>query len=170
MNKTLLVVIIIAMALGISGYFAYKVYTPLPSSTVQVATNKNATTTTTTNQPAAPVKNTPLATIATTTPLSNKATSTPSVATANTISYTDSGFNPNIITVKQGTIVRFENNSAKAMWVIINPESSIKIYPELDQKASVLKGGVFTFAFNKKGTWKIHNHLNGADVATIVVQ
>ncbi len=92
----------------------------------------------------------------------------PAVATS-TVAYTDSGFTPNTITVKQGTTVRFTNQSSRGMWVASAVHPTHQLLPGFDQLASVAKGGTYDYTFAKVGTWKYHNHVNATDTATVVV-
>lgn len=92
----------------------------------------------------------------------------PAVATT-TVQYTDSGFGPNTITVKQGTTVRFTNQSSRGMWVASAVHPTHQLLPGFDQLQSVSKGGTYEYTFAKVGTWKYHNHVNATDTGTVVV-
>lgn len=92
----------------------------------------------------------------------------PAVATT-TVQYTDSGFGPNTITVKQGTTVRFTNQSSRGMWVASAVHPTHQLLPGFDQLQSVSKGGSYDYTFTKVGTWKYHNHVNATDTGTVVV-
>ncbi|MBI4062315.1 cupredoxin domain-containing protein [Candidatus Gottesmanbacteria bacterium] len=86
-----------------------------------------------------------------------------------TAQYTDSGFMPNTITVKQGTTVRFTNQSSRGMWVASAVHPTHQLLPGFDQLKSVEKGGTYEYTFAKVGTWKYHNHVNATDTGTVVV-
>ena len=92
----------------------------------------------------------------------------PAVATT-TVQYTESGFGPNTITVKQGITVRFTNQSSRGMWVASAVHPTHQLLPGFDQLASVGKGGTYDYTFAKVGTWKYHNHTNVTDTGTVVV-
>lgn len=92
----------------------------------------------------------------------------PAVATT-TVQYTDSGFGPNTITVKQGTTVRFTNQSSRGMWVASAVHPTHQLLPGFDELESVGKGGTYDYTFAKVGTWKYHNHVNATDTGTVVV-
>lgn len=91
-------------------------------------------------------------------------------ATTNTVSYTDRGFVPATLTVKQGAVVTFINQSSGSMWVASNPHPVHTLYPGFDEKASVAKGGSYSFTFEKIGSHPYHNHLHPGNQGTIVVE
>lgn len=86
-----------------------------------------------------------------------------------TVSYTDTGFAPNTLTVKKGTNVTFTNQSSKGMWVASALHPTHQLLPGFDQLKSVARGGTYEYTFDKVGTWKYHNHVNPADTGTVVV-
>lgn len=92
-----------------------------------------------------------------------------SVMTKAAVSYTDSGFTPNTITVKKGTTVTFTNQSTKGMWVASAVHPTHQLLPGFDQLKSVAKGGTYEYAFDKVGTWKYHMHRNPSDTGSVVV-
>lgn len=97
---------------------------------------------------------------------------------ANTVTYTDSGFSPAVLTVKVGTTVIFANNASDAMRVASNPHPIHNGYPTkggcvgstFDSCANIAPGTSWSFTFDIAGTWKYHNHLNPGEGGTIVVQ
>ena len=86
-----------------------------------------------------------------------------------TITYSDTGFSPQSLTVKMGTPVTFINNSSGPMWVASAPHPQHTDYPEFNQLKSVEKGGEYTFTFDKVGTWKYHNHMNASSFGSVTV-
>lgn len=68
---------------------------------------------------------------------------------------TDAGFSPSSVTIKKGTTVKFVNKSSTPMRVASVPHPVHTDYPEFDQKTN---GDIFTFSFDKVGSWKYHNH------------
>jgi plastocyanin len=86
-----------------------------------------------------------------------------------TVSYTDSGFTPNSVTVKQGATVTFVNNSAKGMWVASDVHPTHQLLPGFDELKSVQKGGSYDYTFVKVGTWTFHNHMSPSEKGTVVV-
>lgn len=89
----------------------------------------------------------------------------------NVVIYTDSGFSPGTLTIKQGQTVTFENQSSSGMSVASNPHPTHTDYPEFDQYKSSQRGQqTYTFTFEKVGRWGFHNHLNPSSGGTIIVQ
>jgi plastocyanin len=88
----------------------------------------------------------------------------------NTIVYSDSGFSPGSITVKVGDTVMFKNDSAGGMWVASAPHPVHTDYPEFDAKKIYNKGEIYSFTFQKVGTWKFHNHVKPSHFGSVTVQ
>lgn len=91
------------------------------------------------------------------------------VLEASTVTYTDSGFSPNTITVKKGTTVKFVNQGSGGMRVASAVHPTHQLLPGFDQLKSVVKGGTYEYTFEKVGTWKYHNHVNVSDTGSVVV-
>jgi len=85
---------------------------------------------------------------------------------SNTITYNESGFSPNSLTVKVGTTVTFTNQGTGSMWVASNPHPTHTDLPEFDEKSSAAN---YSFTFTKAGTWGFHNHKNPGQGGTIIV-
>ena len=85
------------------------------------------------------------------------------------VTYTDSGYTPNTITVKKGTTVTWTNESTGGMWTASAVHPTHQLLPGFDHLKSVAKGGTYSYAFEKVGTWKYHNHVNASDTGTVVV-
>lgn len=102
----------------------------------------------------------------------------------NVVTYTDSGYSPNTLTIPAGTTVTFKNESARAMWTASAVHPSHRVYggtsleehcPDtagtaFDTCSGTQPGNSWSFTFTKKGVWKYHNHLSPADTGTIVVE
>ncbi|HOX40930.1 MAG TPA: cupredoxin domain-containing protein [bacterium] len=86
------------------------------------------------------------------------------------ISFTDSGFSPSEITIKKGDTISFINNSEMQMWVASAPHPQHTDYPEFDTKKGYAPGEMYSFKFEKAGTWRYHDHLNPERTGTINVQ
>ncbi len=104
-------------------------------------------------------------------------TSTPSQE--NIIRITDSDFQPDTVTITQGTTVTWVNNDTKPHWVASNPHPTHDAYPEkggcvgsrFDSCGSIAPGENFSFTFDYKGSWNYHDHLRPTFFkGTIVVQ
>ena len=99
------------------------------------------------------------------------------------IIYTDTGYSPNTLTIKNGETVVFKNQSSKTMWPASAMHPSHRVYggtsleehcPDttgvaFDACKGFLPSGIWSFKFDKVGEWKYHDHLNSGDFGTIVV-
>ena len=101
--------------------------------------------------------------------LASPAPQPPGTATQ-TITYADSGFSPQSLTIEAGDTVIFKNNSDSNFWPASGPHPAHANYPEFDAKKAISTGGSYSFTFTRTGSWKYHNHLNPASTGTIVVQ
>jgi len=97
------------------------------------------------------------------------ATQSGEAITSASVQYTDSGFVPNEITVKQGATVTFTNASSGGMWVASDEHPTHQLLPGFDQRTSVAKGGTYEYTFTNVGTWKYHNHVAPTFTGTVVV-
>lgn len=92
-------------------------------------------------------------------------------AQAVTVTYSDTGFSPQSITVTKGTTVNFINKSQIPLWVATDPHPEHTDYPEFESvKANDGKlpemGQDFSFVFKETGTWKYHSHTASSDIGT----
>ncbi len=108
----------------------------------------------------------------------------PAAANQAVITYTDSGFSPNTLTVKAGTTATFKNQSSEPFWPASNVHPSHMAYDgtsmaehcqnptsnAFDACVGVQPGASWTFTFNKIGTWSYHDHLNPGMRGSITVQ
>lgn len=86
-----------------------------------------------------------------------------------TITYSNSGFSPNTVTVKTGGKVTIKNDSSKSVQFDSDPHPAHTDNEELN--AEVIKAGQSeTFTVTKAGTFGYHNHLNASETGTIIVQ
>lgn len=85
------------------------------------------------------------------------------------VTYTRSGFSPNILEISTGKSVRFVNNSDKAMRIFSNDISN-SVYTTLNSSKTVGKGGYYDFTFLHKGNWGYHNQNNSADTGLVIVK
>lgn len=93
------------------------------------------------------------------------------VAARTMVTLTDTGFGPAKVTVKQGTIVTFVNESSGQMWVASDPHPTHTLLRGFDELTSVGKGGTYDYTFAQVGTWTYHNDMSlGVKGAVIVTQ
>ncbi len=85
------------------------------------------------------------------------------------VTYTDSGYQPNQVTVKKGTKVTFVNDSTGSMWTASGVHPTHQLLPGFDQLKSVVKGGKYEYTFSKVGTWKYHNHVKPTEGGIVTV-
>lgn len=106
-------------------------------------------------------------------------------AVAATITYTDTGFSPENITVSVGDTVRFVNNSSHGMWVGSDDHPTHTHYDgtstrehcadgaattdTFDQCTSSPSGTTWEYTFTKAGTWGYHNHSRSGNTGTVTV-
>lgn len=101
-----------------------------------------------------------------------------SKVTAQTVTYTDSGFAPASLTIKKGDTVVFKNTASDGVRVSSNPHPLHNGYPTtggcvtstFDSCSNVTPGQSWSFKFDITGSWGYHNHLNSSERGTIVVQ
>lgn len=94
------------------------------------------------------------------------------------VTYTDAGYSPADISIKNGDRIIFQNNSSRAMWTASAFHPSHRAYPttggcigsSFDACAGIQPGESWAFTFNVSGTWKYHNHLLPAHTGSVVVE
>lgn len=86
-----------------------------------------------------------------------------------TVEYTDGGFSPDMVRIKNGTTVTFTNQSTGTMWVASDAHPTHQLLPGFDSRKSILTGGSYEYTFTKIGTWTYHNHVSPSAVGTVVV-
>jgi plastocyanin len=86
-----------------------------------------------------------------------------------TMVYTASGFSPQTITLTSGKTLTFKNDTSETIQVDSNPHPQHTDNPELNA-GTIMPGESKTVTLTKAGTWKIHNHLDSTDQATVIVQ
>lgn len=96
------------------------------------------------------------------------------------VTYTDSGFSPETITISAGETVTFVNNSSRGMWVASDIHPTHTLYPEktdadclgssFDACEKTPVGESWSFTFNKEGSWKYHDHARASRTGIVVVE
>ena len=104
--------------------------------------------------------------------------------TQNIVTYTNTGYTPNTLTIKLGETVTWENNSSVNMWpasamhpshIVYSGTSISEHCPDtagtsFDACKGITPGDSWSFIFNKKGSWKYHDHLTPKYFGTVVVE
>lgn len=85
------------------------------------------------------------------------------------ITYSDSGFEPQSLTVPLGSVINVQNDSSSALQFSSDPHPAHTDNPELNA-VNLEPGGSTTVTVNTNGTWGIHNHLNHSHAATLTVE
>jgi plastocyanin len=114
---------------------------------------------------ASPVTSTSPATSAPKTDSTNSDT-TPVAAT---ITFTDSGFSPSLVTVKSGDTIRISNKSSQPIELDSDPHPAHTDDTELNV-GIVSSGSSKTFVLTTKGNWGYHDHLSAGFTGRINVQ
>lgn len=100
------------------------------------------------------------------------------------VTFTDAGYAPATITVKQGESVTFKNEGTAATWPASAMHPTHAVYPGsgiekcgTDEQAGIFDacrglnaGESWSFQFNEIGDWKYHDHLNPTKFGAIIVE
>ena|SRR3989338_8944018 len=86
-----------------------------------------------------------------------------------TISVTDTGFEPQTVTIKAGTEVVWINNTSATTNVSSAKHPTHLEYPPLNL-ANFEPGESVSLVFTEPGTYKYHDHLNPTKFGTVVVE
>lgn len=86
-----------------------------------------------------------------------------------TVTVTSSGFDPQVITIKQGALVLWANQSGGIATVNSDDHPSHKLYPQLNLGEFTQDSSV-QLLFTKKGTYTYHDHLFPEREGTVVVE
>ncbi|HYE22305.1 MAG TPA: hypothetical protein VD998_01805 [Verrucomicrobiae bacterium] len=75
------------------------------------------------------------------------------------IRQTESGYEPETITIKKGQRVVWVNETNTFIWPASNLHPTHNIYPEFDPREPFDKGMAWSFTFDEVGEWSFHDHL-----------
>ncbi len=106
------------------------------------------------------------------------------VVSKNIITYTDSGYTPQTITIKKGEVVVWKNKSSISMWTAsaVHPLhrgypgtdimacGTLTLLPMFDACQGIGLGQSWAFKFDNVGTWGYHNHLKASDWGKVIVE
>jgi plastocyanin len=118
------------------------------------------------------------------TPTENQTEPSQNNTNATVVTYTDSGFQPQQVTVEQGDTVIWESSSSRPMWVgsdqhPVHTEydgSSTSEHCENQEPVSTSvfdqcsSGQTFSFTFKKTGEWRYHNHKYSPHTGMVTVE
>lgn len=105
------------------------------------------------------------------------------VADSVTVTYSDSGYSPQAITVAEGETVTWVNESSKKMWVASAMHPTHTMYDgtslkehcasdatdSFDACQEVNQGETYSFTFEKAGEWKYHDHIDASKYGSVTV-
>ncbi|MBU2103664.1 hypothetical protein KKD81_02575 [Patescibacteria group bacterium] len=110
----------------------------------------------------------------------------PSEDSVSLVSYTDSGFSPQTVTVSVGDTVRFTNTSSTGMWVGVDEHPTHTEYDGTSTKEHCVDGSAiggtfdacrpytsgesYEFTFTRAGTFEYHNHVGSSKTGTVIVR
>lgn len=86
------------------------------------------------------------------------------------IAFDGNAYTPSTLTIKNGDIVVFKNNSSKDFWPASARHPDHLEYPEFDPKKGIAAGETWQFKFTKSGAWGFHDHLTPSAFGKITVQ
>ncbi len=86
------------------------------------------------------------------------------------IRMTSNGFEPKELKIVEGDEVIFINDSNKNRWPASNLHPTHGLYSEFDPQRGLSPGESWKFIFNRRGVWRMHDHLapNLMGVITVV--
>lgn len=82
---------------------------------------------------------------------------------------TKDGYEPREVTIKQGDIVRFSNESGEFHWPASDLHPTHGVYPEFDPLRPIADGEDWQFRFDQVGVWNFHDHIRANKTGTITV-
>jgi plastocyanin len=94
-------------------------------------------------------------------------------------SYTEGGFEPDVLTIPLDTTVRFANNASAPLWIASRGDEAVRMYPQLpdgcgpsgiDSCRGLQSQEAWQFTFTVPGTWRVVNALREGHSMVIVVQ
>ena len=88
----------------------------------------------------------------------------------NVVTYTSSGFSPQVLRVKKGESVTFKNMTTGLLWVASDPHPLHTSLPSFDALKGISQGEIYIYTFTKIGSWGFHNHASASHKGTIIVE
>jgi len=107
--------------------------------------------------------------------------STSANLSGNIVHITNTGFNPQVLTINTGDTVTWINDGSLPSWPASNTHPTHRDYPGsgidkcgtsaiFDACGSLRTGEIFSFTFNNAGNWSYHDHLAPSITGTIIVK
>jgi len=76
-----------------------------------------------------------------------------------TVTLTEGGFVPSLITIQTGDTVRFVSTAGKYFWPASDPHPVHSYYSAFDPRRPIAPQESWSYRFDTPGTWKFHDHL-----------
>lgn len=99
---------------------------------------------------------------------------------ATVVRYTDSGFEPQTVTIERGQAVLFVDEASGDMWVASAMHPTHEVYSGTTLREHCNSGAEafdqcgtgeeYNFIFTKQGEWRYHNHVNASHTGTVIVE
>jgi plastocyanin len=86
------------------------------------------------------------------------------------IKISSAGFSPSTVTIKKGDYVKFTNTDSSSHWPASDPHPVHTGYPGFDALNGLAQNEVYTFQFQKTGTFGFHDHLRPSNHGTVIVK
>lgn len=87
-----------------------------------------------------------------------------------TVTFTDEGYEPAVITIATGESVAFVNQSDRDNWTASDPHLSHTDLPSFDAGRSYAPGEQYVYTFEEVGKWGYHDHLRSNITGTVIVE
>ncbi len=108
----------------------------------------------------------------------------PEMTVEHTVTYTNSGYSPSELKIKEGETVTWENESTQNMWTASAMHPTHTAYsgtslsahcPDTENVAfdaceGTLPGESWSFTFTKAGSWGYHDHLHPTLFGKVIVE
>jgi plastocyanin len=85
-------------------------------------------------------------------------TTTPSTGDI-TVTLTEQGYSPDVLTIKVGTTVHFKTKLTTPHWPASNPHPQHSIYTQFDPREPVARDKEWSFKFDRTGHYGFHDHI-----------
>ncbi len=86
------------------------------------------------------------------------------------IRMSDTGFSPSRLTIKKGQVVTFVNEGEHDHWPASNIHPTHEVDAEFDPRKPIPPGQSWSFAFQKSGVWRFHDHLYPESGGVIIAE
>ena len=86
------------------------------------------------------------------------------------VSFTETGYSPANINIKQGDTVVFKNESAGGMWVASDPHPAHTNLTSFDPFKIIPPGGQYQYTFDRVGQWNYHDHISPTLLGSVKVE